>query len=597
MNAVESTPSEWNAWKGYVDGIEGINKMTPAGEALEITINKTDADKDIIGFRIFAVNYDGSLADPDGRAFYVQVGDPANTLAVEGNWIADLQNYNFAAVANMKDATNNKFEAMIPVDGKKLSNEGAFTATSTATVYRTQNPNVLTSNASVRYSFLKSDKSTLATKWSEVAYMAYAVQRADRWVDDGTATFTITSNTASGHLANSITVSLTKKLTAAYAEPQWRATMGPVSGVLTVYPSPSDVTPAYNTTTMKQTIGVGINPTAANIVWPTKAVLPAANVKSAVVDLAGYANNLSAATYDWTIKNVAKANGNNAADILIAGADRNLTATAYDNFVVAVNTTNIGSTFDSQIDAIYYNVKLDKVSGGTISNHIVTAWEGKVKFASLFEPTNGIVSYSNRKYNAWDQQNTQSKWSLVDDFYYFYDEVAAPADHPLHGLYDNTTAAGATTALVKKYNELDNLTAANQPVNFGNVNGYILNSLFCADWSTLNKKTGQTDAEAKQTSKMIAQNSGLPVTAATFELLDYVAFGNTAVISDAAKTVMKATSNGTILTFQNLIGQHVTEKIKDQTVTVGAKDQFNKAVSNMSFKFTIVPETEAIANN
>jgi hypothetical protein len=34
------------------------------------------AKGDVIGFRVYAVNLDGTLYDPDGRAFYVKVGDP-----------------------------------------------------------------------------------------------------------------------------------------------------------------------------------------------------------------------------------------------------------------------------------------------------------------------------------------------------------------------------------------------------------------------------------------------------------------------------------------------------------------------------------------
>ena len=598
MNAVESTPSEWNAWKGYVDGIEGINKMTRAGEPLDITINKATADKDIIGFRIFAINYDGSLADPDGRAFYVQIGDPANRLAVEGNWIADLQYYsNIYSVVNMKDAKNNKYENLIAVDGSKFSNEGTFNPTGSVYVSSAANANVLKYDDLVRYTFLKSDKKTPAGKWTEVAYMAYAVRSADYWVDGGTATFTITSNTASGHLANSLTVSLTKKLTAAYKEPEWRATMGPVNGVLTVYPSPSDRTPSYNANTKTQTIGTGINPTGVNIVWPTKAVLPASNVKSAVVDLAGYANNLNATIYDWTIKSVKKANGDKAADILIVGG-QTLSGTTYHNFLVAVNTGNIGSTFDSQISATYPSIKLEKVDGNA-TDHTVTAWEGKVKFASLFEPSNGIVAYTNSSYNYWEKQTAAAKRKWASDFYYFYDEPAFSGNKPLFALFDANTISSAETALVRKYGKVEDLntTSGNGNATFGNVYGYNLNALMKADWSTKNKKADQNDAEAKQTAKMIAKNSGLGVDNPSFELLDYITFGNTATISAAAKTVLKATVASDKITFQNIDGQHVTEKIKDQTATVGAKDQFNSNVSSMSFKFTIVPETSAIANN
>jgi hypothetical protein len=72
-NAIESNPSESNIWPKY--DIDGLNKITSAEDKLTITINDDSAIGDIIGFRVYAVNYDGTLADPDGKAFYVQVGD------------------------------------------------------------------------------------------------------------------------------------------------------------------------------------------------------------------------------------------------------------------------------------------------------------------------------------------------------------------------------------------------------------------------------------------------------------------------------------------------------------------------------------------
>ncbi len=78
-NAIESKPSEWNAWKSYEDDIEGLNIVFEGNKAV-ITINDPKADGDLIGFRVFAVNADGTLVDPDGRAFYVQVGKPATEL-------------------------------------------------------------------------------------------------------------------------------------------------------------------------------------------------------------------------------------------------------------------------------------------------------------------------------------------------------------------------------------------------------------------------------------------------------------------------------------------------------------------------------------
>ena len=77
--AVESEPSEINAWRSY--HVKGLNTVT-SGSSLELTIPEdVNADGDYIGFRVYAVNYDGSLVDPDGKAFYVYVGETAQTEA------------------------------------------------------------------------------------------------------------------------------------------------------------------------------------------------------------------------------------------------------------------------------------------------------------------------------------------------------------------------------------------------------------------------------------------------------------------------------------------------------------------------------------
>jgi hypothetical protein len=71
-NAIESAPSEWNAWNSY--SVEGLGVMTPADQDLTMKITSASAKGDVVGFRVYAVNRDGTLADPDGRAFYVYVG-------------------------------------------------------------------------------------------------------------------------------------------------------------------------------------------------------------------------------------------------------------------------------------------------------------------------------------------------------------------------------------------------------------------------------------------------------------------------------------------------------------------------------------------
>ena len=81
VNAIESHPSEINAWQSYE--IEGLNKTVNAAGTLDITVKSKSAYGDVIGFRVFAVNRDGSLVDPDGRAFYVLVTGEAGANTVD----------------------------------------------------------------------------------------------------------------------------------------------------------------------------------------------------------------------------------------------------------------------------------------------------------------------------------------------------------------------------------------------------------------------------------------------------------------------------------------------------------------------------------
>jgi len=89
--ALESTPSEINAWKSYEYVGVGYTKtdgtVVPATlfEGNKGTIVIKDMNNvvgDVIGFRVHAVNYDGTVTDPDGRAFYVAVGDVKTDVAI-----------------------------------------------------------------------------------------------------------------------------------------------------------------------------------------------------------------------------------------------------------------------------------------------------------------------------------------------------------------------------------------------------------------------------------------------------------------------------------------------------------------------------------
>ena len=86
-NAVESLGSEINAWNAYT--YTGLNEVVK-GTTATIKVDYSASVNDIIGFRVFAVNHDGKLVDPDGRAFYVRIGDPADDWAVAATSITPV---------------------------------------------------------------------------------------------------------------------------------------------------------------------------------------------------------------------------------------------------------------------------------------------------------------------------------------------------------------------------------------------------------------------------------------------------------------------------------------------------------------------------
>lgn len=112
-NAVESSPSELNAWNSY--DIEGLGKTVKASEDLKLKINSKSANGDVIGFRVYAVNRDGKLLDPDGKAFYVVVGN-----AITGNIVG-----NFDAAKGITDKKEFKAVADVNYTGWTIDTEAS----------------------------------------------------------------------------------------------------------------------------------------------------------------------------------------------------------------------------------------------------------------------------------------------------------------------------------------------------------------------------------------------------------------------------------------------------------------------------------------
>jgi hypothetical protein len=191
-NAVESSPSEWEAWLSYKDNIEGIYTMARGAETIDLVINDEDAKGDVIGFRVWAVNYDGSLVDPDGKAFYVKVGEepkgnPAkanvNIMAIDAaaalptnlldaNTTAE-KGYNVSVVTNLSNT--DQFQSL------KLGNNPAGKAVAfggTTTFKQADHKDVLDADVTIQWQIVDA-KGKAATNWKDAKAVKAAIAGTD----------------------------------------------------------------------------------------------------------------------------------------------------------------------------------------------------------------------------------------------------------------------------------------------------------------------------------------------------------------------------------------------------------------------------------
>lgn len=93
-HATDAQKAEWSKWNITNVNIQDSNHpIVQIGNSGSITITSMNGAKyGVIGLRIWAYNEDGTLVDPDGRAFYISVGE-ANTQGVSSINI-DVKNEN-----------------------------------------------------------------------------------------------------------------------------------------------------------------------------------------------------------------------------------------------------------------------------------------------------------------------------------------------------------------------------------------------------------------------------------------------------------------------------------------------------------------------
>ena len=139
--ASASDPSELNSWNNYsyvgvgVPGDANRKATLFKGNDGEITITDLGGvTGDVIGFRLYAVNLDGTLVDPDGRAFYVAVGKaidtentaiPGVTVNLENGWKSGLVEVADGTFINCTNVSGWKYK-----EGDKVNDaENTFSVT------------------------------------------------------------------------------------------------------------------------------------------------------------------------------------------------------------------------------------------------------------------------------------------------------------------------------------------------------------------------------------------------------------------------------------------------------------------------------------
>ena len=187
-HAGESDASELNAWNSYE--YQGLNQVVAVEKGLgvgtlNIKINGQVGDE--VQFRIFAVNYDGTLVEQNGRSFRVFVGAQSTTTSVAGNLVAT--------------GKENMETGWLPISGS-LKNGGTLPSTVQVTV------NNVEINANVEYA--KDNEGHPADANSKIKFAKFSVpaNKLTMWADGATATGTIKDG--ENVTVNTISVSLTK---------------------------------------------------------------------------------------------------------------------------------------------------------------------------------------------------------------------------------------------------------------------------------------------------------------------------------------------------------------------------------------------------
>jgi len=290
-DAIESSPSEINAWKGY--GITGLNVVKKASETVSITIPAAAAVGDYVTFRVFAVNYDGTLSDPDGRAFTVFVGNEGSNIVTD-------------AITVTQDAgsigySSGKYKVSSSKNSKSSALTGPFSACdpagTTTDVPMSNADGTLTGVLTVA---LLDENGANTTDWTKMKSVAYAIKDATDWKDGATLTGVLEGKSGS-NVVNTVTFNITKNLPTAFGTATWKtAQPGDPQNtnkyIAYMYPS---TTNQLTTTAQPYVTGA----TNFSATWSSAAAVGYKNMVQAMNDLD--------ANYIFTVEKVRKDDDNN----------------------------------------------------------------------------------------------------------------------------------------------------------------------------------------------------------------------------------------------------------------------------------------------
>ena len=250
--AVESAPSEFQSWSKYT--YTGLNTITPATDPLKVTIEDEAAIGDIIGFRVIAVNYDGSLVDLDGRSFYVQVGKPAaaDKKNIAGTFTARVTgatpagwNTKATALADAKKEVLSRTlnTGLTPITISDITSaKGALSSSNGTIALTAAEDGVAAGVVNVAYWLLSKNDGTEAANVEDIKFILLSAENVGFIVNGATITEEglIEVRDADHHdaVVANLGISATKVMPTAPGF-KWNASREPQDGVLALYPQPA----------------------------------------------------------------------------------------------------------------------------------------------------------------------------------------------------------------------------------------------------------------------------------------------------------------------------------------------------------------------